>query len=127
GDLGGRRPVARRAGRAGAGGPQGDAARGGGGALEPGRGGRPPRRSAVPTRAVVRPDPVHLRGSAVRTHYEVLGVPASASEAEIRRAYLAAARRHHPDLESDVDLRAQAELRMQGVNDAWRVLSDPAR
>jgi hypothetical protein len=50
------------------------------------------------------------------TPYEVLGVPPSASPAEIRRAYLALARRHHPDAGGDV-----AEMRR--LNEAWAALS----
>jgi hypothetical protein len=53
--------------------------------------------------------------------YEVLGVAPSAPTAEIRRAYLGLARRHHPDLDS-----GDAE-RMRAVNDAWATLGDPVR
>ncbi|GAB3283089.1 hypothetical protein GCM10027449_25740 [Sinomonas notoginsengisoli] len=38
----------------------------------------------------------------VPSHYEVLGVPITASEAEIKRAYRRAARAHHPDQGGDV-------------------------
>ena len=53
-------------------------------------------------------------------HYEVLGVPADASGAELRRAYLDRARQHHPDA------GGRAE-NMTAVNEAWAVLSDPVR
>jgi len=53
--------------------------------------------------------------------YEVLGVAPSASAAEVRQAYVALARQHHPDLDG-----GDAE-RMRAVNDAWATLSDPAR
>jgi DnaJ-like protein len=56
------------------------------------------------------------------THYEVLGVAQTAGVDEIRRAYHAMARRHHPDLGETVDDEA-----MQAVNGAWAVLGDPAR
>ncbi|MCU1462220.1 MAG: DnaJ domain, conserved site [Acidimicrobiales bacterium] len=56
------------------------------------------------------------------THYEVLGVGASAGADEIRRAYHAMARRHHPDLGEVRDTGT-----MQAINGAWAVLSDPAR
>lgn len=66
-------------------------------------------------------------------HYEVLGVAPTASQEELRRAYLRLARRHHPDrlaakesLTTDSDARAASERRMRDVNEAWRVLSDPA-
>ena len=61
--------------------------------------------------------------------YEVLGVGPGASADEVRRAYLALARRHHPDAhaEGGAVTRAAAERRMQEVNAAWAVLGDPAR
>jgi curved DNA-binding protein CbpA len=60
-------------------------------------------------------------------HYEVLGVDPGSDAAEIRRAYLAAARRHHPDFHADADdaTRATTAQRMQAINEAWEVLRDP--
>lgn len=58
-----------------------------------------------------------------RTFYDVLGVAQSASPDEMRRAYRRAARRLHPDA-SD---RAGSTAEMAALNEAWRVLSDPAR
>jgi len=56
-----------------------------------------------------------------RTHYEVLGVPSDASPEAIRAAYRRLAREHHPD-------RAVAgDGRMPTINEAYRVLNDPAR
>ena len=62
-------------------------------------------------------------------HYAELGVPATASPAEIRAAYVALARRHHPDRmgTSPEGVRAEAAARMARVNAAWTVLSDPHR
>jgi curved DNA-binding protein CbpA len=60
------------------------------------------------------------------THYEVLGVDPRASTEEIRRAYLAGARRHHPDRLGDAEAPSGSE-RMLQVNEAWSVLSDRAR
>ncbi|MPY95443.1 MAG: DnaJ domain-containing protein [Acidimicrobiia bacterium] len=59
-------------------------------------------------------------------HYATLGVPASASADEIRRAYRAQARRLHPDrhLASPPEEAARAEREMREVNAAWEVLSD---
>ncbi len=55
------------------------------------------------------------------THYEVLGVEAGASPGEVRLAFVALARRHHPDRPGgDAD-------RMRAVNEAWAVLGDAAR
>jgi curved DNA-binding protein CbpA len=61
--------------------------------------------------------------------YSVLGVGRRASAAEVRRAYLTLARRHHPDshAEGGPAARAAAERKMQEVNAAWAVLGDPAR
>src|SRR4051794_30942260 len=54
------------------------------------------------------------------THYDVLGVAVGASRADIHRAYLALARRHHPDAGGD-------EATMRKINQAWAVLSDSSR
>jgi hypothetical protein len=61
--------------------------------------------------------------------YAVLGVRRDATAEEVRRAYLALARRHHPDANSQGGpaARAAAERRMQEVNAAWAVLGDAAR
>jgi DnaJ domain len=63
------------------------------------------------------------------THYEVLGVAPSASPGEIRRAYLALARRHHPDFHGSEGAAGQdlARRRMQELNAAWHVLGDADR
>ena len=59
-------------------------------------------------------------------HYRTLGVPASASPDELRHAYRALARRLHPDRVVDPAARRDADDRMAEVNEAWRVLGDPA-
>lgn len=63
------------------------------------------------------------------THYETLGVAADATPQEIRRAYLAHARRHHPDRHHTEGERAAtaAEARMRRINEAWQVLGDADR
>ena len=62
-------------------------------------------------------------------HYEVLGVEPASDAAQIRKAYLAAARRYHPDFHVDADVvtRTSNARRMQALNQAWGVLSDPAQ
>ena len=55
--------------------------------------------------------------------YSILGVPRTASPGEIRAAYRRLARLYHPDLNSG----AEAEGRMQQINDAYATLSDPNR
>ncbi|MCB0972543.1 MAG: DnaJ domain-containing protein [Acidimicrobiales bacterium] len=61
-------------------------------------------------------------------HYEVLGVEPGSEGSVIKRAYLDAARRYHPDYHADADEAARREVadRMQAVNEAWQVLGDPA-
>jgi len=63
------------------------------------------------------------------THYDVLGVDPAATPAEIRKAYLARARRVHPDFHTgdDAATRAKAEQQMRALNEAWSVLGDDAR
>lgn len=64
-----------------------------------------------------------------KSHYETLGIPTGADPAEIRRAYVALARRFHPDAHADRSPaeQAHADRRMRDVNEAWSALSDPAR
>ena len=57
-----------------------------------------------------------------RTHYDVLGVPASASADEVKRAYHRMAREHHPDVRAGSTGDPMVE-----VNAAWAVLGDPVR
>ena len=62
-------------------------------------------------------------------HYATLGVPSGAAPEEVRRGYLELARRLHPDrwIDADDRERAEADRRMREVNEAWRVLGNPAR
>lgn len=55
------------------------------------------------------------------SHYDVLGVVPGADPATIRQAYVALARRHHPDRPGG------DAAQMRAINDAWAVLSDPLR
>jgi hypothetical protein len=54
------------------------------------------------------------------SHYDVLGVPATATPDEVRAAFRQAARDHHPDTGGD-------GRRMLDLNAAWHVLGDPIR
>ena len=58
----------------------------------------------------------------IATHYELLGVPATATADEIRDAYRARARVHHPDQAGPTGNGAS----MAAINEAYRVLRDPA-
>lgn len=65
---------------------------------------------------------------ATSSFYEILGVAPDADAATIRRAYLAAARAHHPDRHAgDPASAAHAESRMREINEAWAVLGDAQR
>src|SRR6266511_4181894 len=56
-----------------------------------------------------------------RDYYDVLGVPRSASEKDIRQAYRKLARQYHPDLNPN---DKQAETRFKEIGQAYEVLSD---
>lgn len=57
-----------------------------------------------------------------RDYYQILGLPRSASQAEIKKAFRKLAREHHPDRNPG---DASAEKRFKDVNEANAVLSDP--
>lgn len=59
-----------------------------------------------------------------KNYYDVLGVPRTASDAEIKKAFRSLARKHHPDVAKD---KAQAESRFREINEANEVLSDPEK
>ena len=59
------------------------------------------------------------------THYDVLGVPRDADPAAVRKAYLRASLRSHPDKNPGREAAAQAEF--VRVGQAYRALGDPAR
>ncbi len=57
-----------------------------------------------------------------RDYYQILGVPRTASQAEIKKAFRKLAREHHPDRNPG---DKGAERRFKDVNEANAVLSDP--
>ena len=71
---------------------------------------RPPRRAPAPHHRV-------LSSKAKRDYYEVLGVPRSATAAEIKKAYRKLAKEHHPDAGGDA-------AKFQEASEAYEVLSD---
>ena len=58
-----------------------------------------------------------------KDYYQVLGVERGAPEADIKKAYRKLVRKHHPD----VNKAADAQVRMQELNEAWEVLQDPEK
>ena len=58
-----------------------------------------------------------------KDYYESLGVPRTASDAEIKKAFRKLAREYHPDVAKD---KKKAEEKFKEINEAYEVLSDPA-
>ncbi len=56
-----------------------------------------------------------------KDYYEIIGVPRSASEDEIRKAYRKLALKYHPDRNKD---KKEAEGKFKEINEAYQVLSD---
>src|SRR6187397_3321227 len=59
-----------------------------------------------------------------RDYYASLGVPRTASQADIKKAFRKLARQHHPDVNKG---DAAAEKRFKEVSEANEVLSDPEK
>src|SRR4051812_45034547 len=57
-----------------------------------------------------------------KDYYKVLGVPRTASQGDIRKAYRKLARQHHPDVKPG---DKKAEQTFKDLNEANTVLSDP--
>jgi curved DNA-binding protein len=58
-----------------------------------------------------------------KDYYRVLGVERDASEDETKKAFRKLARKHHPDISKAAD----AQMRMQEINEAYEVLRDKER
>src|SRR5438270_2611600 len=59
-----------------------------------------------------------------KDYYETLGVPRTASEADIKKAFRKLAREYHPDVAKN---KKQAEEKFKEINEAYEVLGDPAK
>jgi curved DNA-binding protein len=58
-----------------------------------------------------------------KDYYQILGVPRDATAEEVKKAFRKLARKYHPDVSKEAD----AETRMQELNEANAVLSDPEK
>jgi tetratricopeptide (TPR) repeat protein len=71
-----------------------------------------------------------FEGLSTRTHFEVLGLPRSAKEADVKDAYFRLARRFHPDVHHGAslgDLRDALEAVFRRLGDAYDTLRDPRK
>jgi curved DNA-binding protein len=59
----------------------------------------------------------------MKDYYAILGVPRTATQEEIKRAYKRLARQYHPD----VNKSPEAEEKFKEINEAYAVLSDPEK
>ena len=59
-----------------------------------------------------------------KDYYDVLGVPRTASDAEIKKSFRKLARKYHPDVAKD---KTTAEEKFKELNEANEVLSDPEK
>src|SRR5678810_953596 len=65
----------------------------------------------------------HGKRMKFRDYYEVMGVPRTASQDEIKRAYRKLARKYHPDVSKEPD----AEAKFKELQEANEVLKDPEK
>ena len=59
--------------------------------------------------------------------YQVLGVPRSASDSEIKKAYRTLSRKYHPDANINNPHKDEAEEKFKEANEAYEVLSDSTK
>ena len=61
-----------------------------------------------------------------KDYYQILGVPKTATQDEIKSAFRKLARKHHPDVVKASE-RAGAETKFKEINEAYEVLGDPEK
>ena len=59
-----------------------------------------------------------------KDYYEVLGLPRTATDEEIKKAFRKLARQYHPDVAKN---KKDAEAKFKEINEAYEVLSDPTK
>ena len=62
----------------------------------------------------------------MRDPYQVLGVPSTATDEEVKKAYRDLARKYHPDNYHDNPLADLAQERMKEINEAYEAGAVPA-
>jgi hypothetical protein len=68
-----------------------------------------------------------MRAPGGESHYEVLGVPRTATQEQIRFAYRSLAAHYHPDKHVGNPLQELAAEKLARINEAHEVLGDPQR
>ena len=63
-------------------------------------------------------------GVQYKDYYKTLGVPREASEADLKKSFRKLAREFHPDVAKD---KKKAEEKFKEINEAYEVLTDPAK
>jgi curved DNA-binding protein len=61
-----------------------------------------------------------------KDYYQILGVPKTATQDEIQKAFRKLARKHHPDMAKEKEKKA-AEAKFKELNEAYEVLKDPEK
>ncbi|ARF10979.1 DnaJ domain protein [Hokovirus HKV1] len=61
------------------------------------------------------------------SYYNILGVKKTATQSEIKKAYIDLSRKEHPDKVSDPNLKEQASLKFARINAAYDVLKDQTK
>ncbi|KAL8138064.1 hypothetical protein V2J09_004065 [Rumex salicifolius] len=64
---------------------------------------------------------IHNTGSLSRDYYDILGVSRNATPTELKKAFYALAKKHHPDMNKD---DPDAETKFQEISKAYEILKD---